>query len=311
MITLALLISQSFNFNKTTENIKIKEGTGVFQIMGGMGHENDTINIHYYKPKNFNSNSKILMVIPGSGRNADSYRDSWITASEKHNVLIISPSYKEKNYSYEDYHLGGMVKDISRAGFSFVKNSNHVIMNEDLVRFSINLDSKLWIYNDFDRIFKIVKKAVNSNQTNYDMFGHSAGGQILHRFVLMHPKSKARTILASNAGSYTIPDLKTEFPFGIKGMNLNLKKSLKKDLVLFLGELDNANETGGLLLRSKTIDKQGLHRLSRGTNFYNKGIKISERLNLKCNWKIEIVPNIGHNQRLMAKAAAKYLYEHK
>ena len=293
-------------------NIQINKGSGSFQIEGGLGHINDSITIYYHRPKNMTSNSKILMVIPGAGRNGDSYRDSWVETSEKHSVLILSPSYPEKNYSYGDYHLGGIVKDLNlNKGVTFKKNSNQVLMDEDIVEFNINTDASQWIYNDFDRIFKVAKNSIKSKQQKYDMFGHSAGGQILHRFVLMHPNSKADRILASNSSTYTLIDFETTFPFGIKDITLNkksLKKALKKNLILFLGELDNEYEKGGRMLRSKTADKQGTHRLARGNYFYKNSLETANRLNVKFNWKLIVVPDIGHNQKKMAKAAAKYLY---
>jgi len=293
-------------------NIQINKGSGSFQIEGGLGHINDSITIYYHRPKNMTSNSKILMVIPGAGRNGDSYRDSWVETSEKHSVLILSPSYPEKNYSYGDYHLGGIVKDLNlNKGVTFKKNSNQVLMDEDIVEFNINTDASQWIYNDFDRIFKVAKNSIKSKQQKYDMFGHSAGGQILHRFVLMHPNSKADRILASNSSTYTLIDFETTFPFGIKDITLNkksLKKALKKNLILFLGELDNEYEKGGRMLRSKTADKQGTHRLARGNYFYKNSLETANRLNVKFSWKLIVVPDIGHNQKKMAKAAAKYLY---
>ena len=317
-IKILTLIIACFGFNlafaqsKSFRNIQINEGSGYFQIEGGVGHESDLITVYYHKPKNFTSKSRILMVIPGAGRNGDSYRDSWVETSEKHSVLILSPSYAEKDYPYEDYHLGGMVDELgNRKGIIYKENSNQVFMDEDIVKFKQNTDSSQWIYHDFDRIFMVAKKAVESKQRKYDMFGHSAGGQILHRFALIYPNSKADRIFASNAGSYTLPDTNTPFPFGLKNTGINnksLKKAFKKHLVLFLGELDNADEKGGTLLRSKTTDKQGTHRLARGTYFYNNSVETANRLYVKFNWKLIVVPEIGHNQREMAKAAAKYLY---
>ncbi|WP_027076395.1 hypothetical protein [Maribacter antarcticus] len=314
-ITVACIgfINYSFAQKDTLEIIKINEGSGFFYIKGGIGHENDSITVYYHKPKNLTTKSKVLMVIPGAGRNGDDYRDSWIEASEKHNVLILSPSYAEKDYSYADYHLGGLIKELDiRKGVTFEKNSNQVFIDEDIVEFKPNTDTSQWIYHDFDRIFIIAKRAVKSKQQKYDMFGHSAGGQILHRFALIYPNSKANRILASNAGSYTLPNTNTTIPFGLKNTginNKNLKRSFKKHLVIFLGELDNADEKGGKILRSKTTDKQGTHRLARGTYFYNNSIAIAKMLKTKFNWKLKIIAGVGHNQRKMAKAAAIYLYE--
>ncbi len=294
-------------------NLSINTGSGYFEFEGGLGHQNDTIKVYYHKPKKFSPESKILMVIPGAGRNADDYRDSWVETSEKYSVLIISPSYTEKDYDYAAYHLGGIVKDLDlRKGVKFIKGTNKVELNEDLVEFNLNPDSNQWIYNDFDRLFELTVKVTSSKQDNYDMFGHSAGGQILHRFALFAPNSKANRILASNAGTYTLPEFNTAFPFGVKDLSINrksLNKSFKKQLVIFLGELDNADETGGLLLRSVTVDKQGTHRLSRGKYFYMKSQDMAKTQRLKFNWKLEINPGIGHNQRKMARVAADYLYE--
>lgn len=74
------------------------------------------------------------MVIPGAGRNGDDYRDTWIETSEKYGVLIISPSYPEKDYNYGDYHLGGIVKNLDLSkGISFKKGTNQVHIDEKII----------------------------------------------------------------------------------------------------------------------------------------------------------------------------------
>jgi pimeloyl-ACP methyl ester carboxylesterase len=313
IIGLFLTILSTISYSTAQNKVKINEGSGSFIIQGGKGFENINLTVHYHKPKKFNKSTKVLIVIPGSGRNSDSYRDSWIQTSEKHNVLILSPSYPEKNYNYGGYHLGNMITVLDlRKGFSYKKGTNQVWMDENVAEFNFNADSKSWIYSDFDRIFSIAKKTLKFKAKKYDMFGHSAGGQILHRFAIFYPQSKANRILASNAGSYTPTEYQTNYPFGIKNTNTkkrNLKKSFRKNLTIFLGELDNADENGGKMLRSKTVDIQGTHRLARGTYFYNHSLQTAKELNFKYNWKLKVIPSVGHSQREMAKAAAKYLYE--
>lgn len=294
------------------QNFTINNGSGSFKIKGSRKHLADSITIFYHRPINFNRNSRILMVVPGAGRNGDDYRDSWIETSEKYGVLIISPSYPEKEYNYGDYHLGGIVKDLNLLkGVSFKKGTNQVHIDENAIEFNINNNKEDWIFNDFDRLFKIIKKSTNSNQNKYDMFGHSAGGQILHRLALFSPNSKADRILASNSGTYTLPDYSISFPFGMENVGIQqnrLKKSFKKKLVLFLGELDNESETRGRILRSETADKQGTNRLDRGKNFYTFCKDFSENSGMKFNWKLELIANVGHDQQKMAEAAAEYLY---
>lgn len=308
-----LIIALFITHTSFTQKIELNSGSGFFKINGIGKHQNDSITIFYHKPINFTQSSKILIVVPGAGRNGDSYRDSWIKTSEKHSVLILSPSYPEKDYNYGDYHLGGVVKDLDLSkGVSFKKGTNQVHIDEDVIEYTIETNNANWIFNDFDRIFEIVKNSTNSNQKKYDMFGHSAGGQILHRFVLFQPNSKADRILASNAGTYTLPDFETSYPFGIENLNIpkkQLKRSCNKKLVLFLGELDNILETRGRMLRSKTADKQGTSRIERGKNFYSFSKELTKTSEMTFNWELKIVPNVGHDQKKMAKAAAKYLYE--
>lgn len=299
--------------NLVLNEIKIEEGSGEFLMEGGLGHKEKTIRIYYHKPENFAADSPILLVIPGSGRDGDEYRDSWIEASEKHRVLILSPSYAEKDYDFGGYHFGGLLYDLNLENCAkYIENSNIVELDEAKFEYKINSNPQEWIFNDFDRLFDNVVKALGSSQTTYDVFGHSAGGQILHRLPLFHPYSKANRILASNSGSYTLPDFDIPMPFGMKDtpiQNQGLNASFKNKLILFLGELDDINENGGILLRSPTADKQGLHRFARGKYFYKEAKSIAEKMTTEFNWELVIIPNMGHDFRKMSKAAAAYLYE--
>ncbi len=306
----SVLFNVTFGQNK---KISIQEGSGVFSIVGGLKHEQKTIKIFYHKPKAFDSNTKVVIVIPGSGRNGDSYRDSWVEESEKYNLLILSPNYSEKEYPYKDYHLGGILTDLNiREHAKFKKNSNQVFLNEEKVSFTINNNTKQWIFNDFDRLFDLVVDHLKIPQKQYDIFGHSAGGQVLHRFAIFHPKSKANRIIAANSGSYTLTDFDTHFPFGTKNTHLSdrdLKKSFAKKLIVFVGELDNENSTGGILLRSKTVDRQGLHRLARAKYFFATAKSKAQQIGCEFNWELKVIKGVGHNQRKMGDAAGLLLFD--
>ncbi len=292
--------------------INIQEGSGAFLIEGGKGKVDKPIKVYYHKPKKFNADSKVLMVIPGAGRNGNSYRDAWIEESEKYGVLILSPMYIEENYHFEDYHLCGLMGNLNlKNSITRIENTNMVKLDEGNFTFTINPNKDEWIFNDFDRIFDLAVNELQSNQTEYDAFGHSAGGQILHRLAVCAKSSKVNRILASNSGFYTLPDFDTELPFGIKNTSISkkdLKTSFKRNLVLFTGELDNENEAGGTLLRSNSADLQGLHRLDRAKYFYETSKLIAKEMQFDFNWKLEIISNVGHNHRKIGEAAAIYLY---
>ncbi|MFD0864033.1 hypothetical protein ACFQ1M_17590 [Sungkyunkwania multivorans] len=274
-------------------DIDIKEGSGAFLIEGG-DYKGKTILIHYHRPKNFRKDSKVIFVIPGAGRNGKDYRDAWKEASEKYGLLVLSPEYQERYYpEFWSYNLAQMIYDVD-------------VSNET---FKINQDPEKWIFEDFDRTFELVKTKLNLTCEHYDMFGHSAGGQILHRLAIFKPENKADRILASNAGWYTIPTTKDIFPYGLRNIRESANRlDFSKELVLFLGEKDDANETRGDLRRSPEVDRQGIHRLERGIYFYNESKKIAHESDLEFNWKLEIVPNIGHDYKEMSKMASEYLY---
>jgi len=307
------LVEKSTLIDESTlvlNDIQIKTGSGIFLMEGA---KDKPIKVYYHKPEKFTKEDKILMIIPGAGRNGDSYRDAWIEESNKYNVLILSPMYQEENYSFEDYHLCGLVSDLNiNESVEFSENSNVAVLNEEVLSYKVVSNKAEWLFNDFDRIFDLVVNSMGGSQTMYDIFGHSAGGQILHRFSIFQDSTKANKIIAANAGFYTLPDVKTALPFGIKNSqisNKNLSNAFTKEMILLIGALDNENEKGGTLLRSKTVDQQGYHRLERAKYFFEFSKRKAEELQTMFNWKIEIVPNVGHSHELMGNAAAKILYE--
>lgn len=293
--------------------VTIKTGSGVFLMEGGQGNKEQPIKVYYHQPRNYSKHSTILIVLPGAGRNGDSYRDAWIEASEQYSVLILSPRYSETAYPFEGYHLGGLIKDSNiRESVEFLEGTNIAKLDEQAFRFKGNPNKANWIFNDFDRLFNLVSDHIETTQTQYDIFGHSAGGQILHRFAIFHPTTKANRIIAANAGFYTLPDIATALPFGIKNSSIttaDLQLSFTKHLTLLLGELDNEAEQGGTLLRSVSADKQGTHRLARGQFFHNFSKNVAAEIDANYNWKIKIVPNVGHEHENMGKVAAKLLYD--
>ncbi len=298
--------------NPVLNKVNIQTGSGEFLIEGGKGNTDKVIKIYYHKPKNYTPESRVLMVIPGAGRNGDSYRDAWIEESEKYGVLILSPVYAEKDYSFEAYHLGGVLADMNlRQSVTYVEGTNIAQLNEDLATFNVNPDPQTWLFQDFDRIFDHAMTALGGTQTQYDMFGHSAGGHILHRMAIFNPQSKTHRIMGANASFYTLPDTQVKFPFGIKDSPVkeeDLGAAFSKKLVVLLGALDNETEKGGTILRSVTADTQGTHRLARGTFFFNTSKAKAEALGLDFNWELKIIPNTGHDHQKMGNAAAGYLY---
>lgn len=278
----------------------IKAGAGKFLFENP--RNGNKVVVHYYYPKILKKHSSVLFVIPGAGRNGNTYRDAWIAHADKYNILVLAPEYSEDEYpGFWSYNLAGMIQDVK------INKERRAIES-----YNINLNKEEWILNDFDESFDNVKRILKLRVNTYDMFGHSAGGQILHRLVMYKPESKANRILASNAGWYTVPDKESVFPYGLKNSISTeelIRKAFNSRLIIFLGEKDDENETRGDLVRSAEVDVQGIYRLARGKYFYEKAKLYARDLDTELQWKMVIVPNVGHDYIAMGNAAAKYLYE--
>lgn len=288
----------------------LPEGSGAFAVAGGRGREDKRIFVHYYRPRGFGPNSPILLVIPGAGRDANEYRDAWIDAADDAKVFVAALGYPEADYDFAAYQFGGVVKNLQIHG-SADEFSVWRLRDEDIV-FDINNNPDEWIFADFDRIFEFIAGAVRSSRTRYDIFGHSAGGQILHRLALFHPHNRADRIVAANSGFYTLPDLTVPMPFGLQGTSATpktLKSAFANRLIVHLGEKDDENETRGIHLRTPTADKQGIGRFARGKFFYRAAQEGASAMSVLLNWNLSVVPGVGHDFRAMSLAAASLLYQ--
>lgn len=307
----ATLLASCAAGSSTRAQARIPPGSGQFTMRGGIGHEHDVVTVHTYLPQSFTSRSSILIVIPGAGRNGDDYRDAWIPFADAKGLLIASPSYPEQQYDQAAYQMGGAIRNLSVGKPLPRSSATAVYLRDEDIRFDVNPDRAQWLFHDFERLFDILRDGTGSTQRGYDLFGHSAGGQILHRQVLLLPRSRARRIVAANAGFYTLPDLETPQPTGLAGLGLDensLRQSFARELIVLLGEKDNDPERGGQHLHTPTIDAQGTDRLARGRFFHAFATQRARELGVPLNWQLRTAPGIGHDFRAMSRVAAEWLY---
>ena len=287
-------------------------GTGHFSLVGAAGK---SIAVHYYRPPDFTATSPIVLVIPGAGRGSAEYRNAWLDAATKSGALIAALGYPEDLFDFGAYNLGGLVTSIEFGDPKVEQISPRartITLDDDDLSFALNTDPQSWLFNDFDLAFDHITRAVGSTKKGYDVFGHSAGGQILHRMALFQQHTKARRIIAANSGFYTLPTFEHSFPSGISGTTLEktgLTQAFAKQLIILLGEDDNSEAAGGTLLKTPLVNKQGAGRLQRGTYFYTMAEEGARKMNSEFNWQIKTVPDVGHDFESMTIVAAKLLLQ--
>lgn len=270
-----------------TATKKLNNGRDSFVMHAYKDSERKSIKVWTYKPENWNDKDKIVFVMHGGGRNAEDYLNAWVELADKNNLLIVAPEFENKfsKYTTNDYQEGNL--------FTFFGTKN---------------PKSEWAYTVVENIFDHIKSVNSITNEYYDIFGHSAGGQFVHRMVMLMPESRIRTAISANSGFYSLPSEQLEYPYGIKNTDIDLQKSFNKKLIILLGELDNDPSLGTFRTTDLAM-KQGAHRLERGTTFFNAVKKLKNKNNWILNWEIDTVENIGHNYKEMSKSSIEYIMD--
>lgn len=274
---------------EVTEVKAIEQGEDSFAMYAYADSKRKSIRVHTYKPQQWTDGQKFVFVMHGGGRNAKDYLKAWTALADEHNLLVIAPEFASKfsDISTNDYQEGNL--------FTFFGTRN---------------PKEEWAYTVIENIFDRIKSANNISNEHYDIFGHSAGGQFVHRMVMLLPEARIETAIAANAGFYTFPNADLKFPYGLRKSGIEqesaVRKAYQKRLIVLLGELDN-DPSLGIFRTTELAMEQGANRLERGSKFYKASKDLTIQKDWIFNWKIDTVANVGHNYRKMSQNAVKWL----
>ena len=245
------------------------------------------LDVFYHLPKTIDNDTKVLFVVHGNTRNADDYLNSWIRLTKDKNIAIFAPHFKRSSF------------------ISF--NTLQMSTSNGKIR----TDTDLYLHNSIDTLFKYIKAKFKLNDKLYDIYGHSAGAQFVHRYLLMSDNPSVNKAVAANAGWYTFLN-GADFPYGVKNPPIsltdsNVKKFLSTNLYILIGP--NDIDIDSSINKSKGAQKQGINRLQRAKNFFTYTESIVEQNNLEFKWKYQAVPGAPHSNKVMSKAAVLVLFE--
>lgn len=257
-------------------NPVIRPGTGSFTFTVATLPDKP-LKVWYYAPPVL-AGAPILFVMHGTGRNGEGYRDAWVSEASKRGVILIVPEFSDALYpGSEEYNLGG-----------------------------VNVESPTrWAFAQIEPLFDYVRTDTGDWPNTYFLYGHSAGAQFVHRFLLFEPNNHASRSVAANAGWYTAVESTVDFPYGLKGAPTTPSPSswLNQNLTILLGDQDtDPNDPD--LRHDAGSDRQGLTRLARGQFFY----ATANNYIWPNNWQLTIVPGVSHSNVEMAPAAAQILF---
>ena len=251
------------------------------------------INVFYNIPSGNRTNMPIVLLFHGDERNAKEYRDIWITASNQYGFMVFAPEFTTADFpGGSSYIIGNVYQDGNYPTAQTLNNES------------------IWTFSMIEPLFDYIKANSGSAALSYDMFGHSGGGQFVHRFVLLKPNARYNRAVAANSGWYTVPDGVASFPYGIMNCPITAispNNYFSRKLYVTVGALDN-NGSDPSLRHNTASDLQGLNRLNRANYFFSKSQTYANSVQATFNWQFHKVANSGHDAILMSNDAVNLLF---
>jgi len=268
-----------------THAISLPSGDGDFLLDVPPGQ----MRVLTFVPDGFVPDSPVLIVMHGVKRDADRYRHVWRNIAAKANALLLVPEFANEMWPKSwGYNLGNMrTKD-----------------GRDIPR-------DVWSFTAMDSAFDKAKELTGSTRRGYRLYGHSAGAQFVHRFIMFTGGLRVERAVAANAGWYTLPRNDDDFPYGLGGIDIEddtLRQAFSANLTILLGENDN-DPNGKYLRRTPEALAQGAHRLARGATYFASAQHTAAKMNAPLAWQLKTVPGVGHSNKGMAPAASDILFE--
>ena len=246
------------------------------------------IDVITYIPPNATKNTPLLIVVPGASRDAQRFHASWLDLAKKNHFSVLTIGAKKSFFPDEySYNAGGVITP-----------------SGELV------DESKWLFTVIEPLFIDFKKRYGFTTKKFYLFGHSAGGGFVHRYLLFNPRAPIIKAVAANPAFVTLPDSDIRYPFGIKNAPIsdkNIKSWVNMDLAIILGEDDLGPRTKPLS-NGPDARAQGPNCYERGRLLYNETKRKAEELNANFMWELITVPGVGHDNYNLAPFASIYLF---
>ena len=210
-----------------------------------------------------------MIVQHGVLRNGDEYRDFWVPAADKHKLLIVALTFSNEIWPGVESYNNGRV-------FSAGGNPRHI-------------DG--WTYALVGSVVRDLIAAEITDGQNVYLFGHSAGGQFVHRLMSSQSHAPSAAVAAGNPGWYTLPTFDHPFPEGMAGVGLtedHLVKLLAYPMTILAGDQDIATDDPNLPRNRPPCARP--HRFARAQNYFEAGRKEAERRGVPFNWTLQSCP---------------------
>ena len=242
-----------------------------------------------HRPATHKPDKPVVIVQHGMNRNGDEYRDAWVPTADRHGLLIVAITFPSGEWPGPGPYNNGLVH-----------------ADDGSVR-----PREAWSYAIPGRVFALLGAAGITTRDKTYLWGHSAGSQFVHRLLATQPHDMFEAVGAANAGVYCEPSLDAAYPFGLGGIGLtqdHVTRLLTYPLVIFAGNRDIETDADNLPKHDAAL-RQGPHRFARAHYYLDRGRTAAAALGVPCNWRLVVVPEVGHEGMLMSAFAGAYWFD--
>ena len=231
----------------------------------------------------------VLITFHGAERSGMNGIICWREWAEYDGFIVIAPEFSKQYYKENDYQFGGVADP----------KSGEIRPEEQ------------WTYSIVEPMLEYLRSLIGFKAKTYNIQGHSAGGQFVHRYLLAKPEAHVAKAVACNPGSWTWcnPDGTINgseetytWPYSVAGTpfadEAHLRAFFARRLFVCLGSRDN-DPGGKNVPQNEAALKQGDHRFMRGQSFFEESRGVAQAMDLPFNWRLSIVEGIGHQGRGM------------
>jgi pimeloyl-ACP methyl ester carboxylesterase len=244
------------------------------------------VEIFYITPKKIDKDTKLLFVIHGNSRNAKDYISAWIPHIKNKNIILVAPQFDKSSFRYF-----ALLESATSSG-------------------NINNNPDDYINKSISSFFNFFQSKFSLSTSKYMMFGHSAGAQFTHRYMLLSNDKRISMAVIANAGWYTFLN-GNSFPYGIKNSPIDISSDhikwfMSNKTSLLIGNNDiNLKSVNS----SKGAQRQGITRVDRANSYFESLVNISDDNNIPFRWSYKVVDEADHDYLKMTPVAAKILLE--
>lgn len=248
---------------------------------------NRPLTLRSARPRRYTPETPLLIVHHGVLRNGADYRDYWLPLVDEADLLVVVPECSTESFPGVGWYNFGNLRD----------EAGH-----------LNPRAK-WTYGLDEHVFAALREAGVTKRRYYGLFGHSAGGQFVHRSLSLGFRSHVAAAVSANAGNYAMPDPGIEFPYGLAGTGTteaDLRALLAFRLTVMAGTAD-IDATSDHFPKTPESMAQGPTRHARAHTYIGTARAAAAARGMACAWTIVDVAGVDHDGNRMGQAAAPLL----